>query len=134
MHLPLQIVAALIIAGVALSPVVEASKRKSVVQQAIDAYQLNNSFTVPAAGKVEVAFSPNEGGEHLVIKVIDSAKSELDLLSYSFTSVPIVEALVRARHRGVKVTLYQRVEGPLSWKGSDLLPCCGEGSPTSSGG
>ena len=43
--------------------------------------------------------------EHLVIKVIDSAKSELELLSYSFTSVPVVEALVRARHRGVKVTL-----------------------------
>ena len=60
---------------------------------------------MPAAGTVEVAFSPNEGSEHLVIKVIDSAKSELCLLSYSFTSVPVVEALVRARHRGVKVTL-----------------------------
>jgi phosphatidylserine/phosphatidylglycerophosphate/cardiolipin synthase-like enzyme len=41
----------------------------------------------------------------LVVKVIDSAKSELDLLSYSFTSVPVVEALVRARHRGVTVHL-----------------------------
>ena len=65
MKLPLCTVAALIIAGVALSPVVQASKRKSVVQQAIDAYQSTNSTTVPAAGTVEVAFSPNEGSEHL---------------------------------------------------------------------
>lgn len=105
MKLPLRIVAALIIGGVGLSPVVQASKRKSVVQQLTEAVQSTNSYTVPAAGTVEVAFSPNEGSEHLVIKVIDSAKSELDLLSYSFTSVPVVEALVRARHRGVKVTL-----------------------------
>jgi phosphatidylserine/phosphatidylglycerophosphate/cardiolipin synthase-like enzyme len=105
MNFPLSTVTALVIAGLALSPVAEASKRKNVVQHAIDAYQSTNSYTVPAAGTVEVAFSPNEGSEYLVIKVIDSAKSELELLSYSFTSVPVVEALVRARHRGVKVTL-----------------------------
>jgi len=105
MKLPLRTVAALIIAGVAVSPVVKASKRSPVVQQAIDAYQSTNSYTLPAAGSVEVAFSPNEGSEHLVIKVIDSATKELDLLSYSFTSVPVVEALVHARHRGVIVRL-----------------------------
>jgi len=31
---------------------------------------------------------------------IDSAEKELDLLSYTFTSVRVVEALVRGRHRG----------------------------------
>lgn len=98
-------IAAFIIAGAALSPVAQARKSKSIVDQAVEAYQSTNSTTVPAAGSIEVAFSPNEGSEHLVVKVIDSAKSELDLLSYSFTSVPVVEALVRARHRGVKVTL-----------------------------
>jgi phosphatidylserine/phosphatidylglycerophosphate/cardiolipin synthase-like enzyme len=105
MNLPIRTVAALIIAGVALSPAVEARKSKSALQQAVDAYQSTNSTTLPAAGTIEVAFSPNEGSEHLVVKVIDSAKSELDLLSYSFTSVPVVEALVRARHRGVTVRL-----------------------------
>jgi len=105
MNMSVRTVAALIIAAFALSPLAQASKRKTVVQQAIEAYQSTNSYSVPAAGTVEVAFSPNEGSEHLVIKVIDSAKSELDLLSYSFTSVPVVEALIRARHRGVKVTL-----------------------------
>jgi len=105
MHLSLHAITAAVVTTLLLTPAAEAGKRRSVVQQAIDAYRSTNSYTVPAAGTVEVAFSPNEGSEHLVIKVIDSAKSELDLLSYSFTSVPVVEALVRARHRGVKVTL-----------------------------
>lgn len=105
MNLLIRPLAALILCGVLLSPAVQARKSKSIVDQAVDAYKSTNSYTVPAAGTVEVAFSPNEGSEHLVIKVIDSAKTELDLLSYSFTSVPVVQALVRARHRGVKVTL-----------------------------
>jgi phosphatidylserine/phosphatidylglycerophosphate/cardiolipin synthase-like enzyme len=88
-----------------VAPVVQARKSKSIVDQAVEAYQATNSTTLPAAGTIEVAFSPNEGSEHLVVKVIDSAKTELDLLSYSFTSVPVVEALVRARHRGVVVRL-----------------------------
>ena len=88
-----------------VAPVVQARKPKSIVDQAIAAYQATNSTTLPAAGTIEVAFSPNEGSEHLVVNVIDSAKTELDLLSYSFTSVPVVEALVRARHRGVVVRL-----------------------------
>jgi outer membrane lipoprotein-sorting protein len=78
MKLHLRTIAALIVAGIALSPAVQARKSKSIVAQAIEAYQSTNSYTVPAAGSVEVAFSPNEGSEHLVIKVIDSAKSELD--------------------------------------------------------
>jgi phosphatidylserine/phosphatidylglycerophosphate/cardiolipin synthase-like enzyme len=93
------------LAATLVAPVVQARKPKSLGQQAVGSYQSTNSFTVPATGSVEVAFSPNEGSEHLVVKVIDSARSELDLLSYSFTSVPVVEALVRARHRGVTVRL-----------------------------
>ncbi len=98
-------IVAVALAASLITPAVEAHKSKSLVDQAVDAYQSTNSATVPAAGTIEVAFSPNEGSEHLVVKVIDSARTELDLLSYSFTSVPVVEALVRARHRGVKVTL-----------------------------
>lgn len=64
-----------------------------------------DSIAVPATGKLEVAFSPNESSERLVIKVIDSATTELLVLSYSFTSAPVTEALIRAEHRGVKVSL-----------------------------
>ncbi len=105
MPIPLRSIAAVALAAILVAPVVQAHKSKSIVDQAVEAYQSTNSTTLPAAGTIEVAFSPNEGSEHLVIKVIDSAKTELDLLSYSFTSVPVVQALVRARHRGVVVRL-----------------------------
>ena len=64
-----------------------------------------NSFVVPTAGEIEVAFSPNEGSEQLVLKVIDSAKSEIKMLAYSFTSTPVVKALVQAKKKGVSVSL-----------------------------
>ena len=105
MTIPFRSIAAVALAALLVAPVVQARKSKSIIDQAVEAYQSTNSTTLPAAGTIEVAFSPNEGSEHLVVKVIDSAKSELDLLSYSFTSVPVVEALVRARHRGVTVRL-----------------------------
>lgn len=105
MTLSIRSVAVAIGCAALLNPAAQARKPKSILTEAVDAYQSTNSYTVPAAGSVEVAFSPNEGSEHLVVKVIDSARSELDLLSYSFTSVPIVAALIRARHRGVVVKL-----------------------------
>lgn len=73
-----------------------------------------SSVTVPAAGSVEVAFSPNEGAEALVVKVIDSARSEIRMMSYSFTSPTVVKALLNARHRGVDVKLVADWEGNAS--------------------
>jgi phosphatidylserine/phosphatidylglycerophosphate/cardiolipin synthase-like enzyme len=63
------------------------------------------TFDVPATGHVEVAFSPNEGSQALVLKVIDSARAELLVMSYSFTSAPVVAALLKAKKRGVDVHL-----------------------------
>lgn len=69
--------------------------------------QLNSkpSIAVPAVGKIEVAFSPNEGAEALVVKVIDSAQRDIRMLSYSFTSAPVTKALINAQKRGVSVKL-----------------------------
>jgi phosphatidylserine/phosphatidylglycerophosphate/cardiolipin synthase-like enzyme len=78
-------------------------KPESLVDAVVNAYEADQSFTVPASGTVEVAFSPNEGSEALVVKVVDSAKSELRVLSYSFTSAPVTAALLRAKKRGVDV-------------------------------
>ena len=63
------------------------------------------SQSVPAVGDIEVAFSPDEGSEKLVIKVIDSARHDLRMLTYSFTNAAIVEALLRAKKRGVDIAL-----------------------------
>lgn len=61
--------------------------------------------TIAAAGELEVAFSPSGGAETLVIKLIDSARTELRVLAYTFTSARITAALIRARKRGVDVQL-----------------------------
>jgi len=84
---------------------VASHKKPSVIDAAVTAYRENHSFSVPAAGTLEVAFSPDEGTEHLVVKVIDSAKSEIRVLAYSFTSVPVTEALLRAKKRGVDLRI-----------------------------
>src|SRR5437588_12698131 len=52
---------------------------------------------------IEVAFSPNAGATHLVVKTIDQAKQTIRVAAYSFTSMPIGEALVVAHNRGVDV-------------------------------
>jgi phosphatidylserine/phosphatidylglycerophosphate/cardiolipin synthase-like enzyme len=102
MNFPSRLLLATALAAAALPA--DASRRKpSLIEQAVTAYQDSHSYSIPAAGTIEVAFSPNEGSEHLVVKVIDSAQRELRVLAYSFTSVPVTEALVRARHRGVQV-------------------------------
>ena len=63
------------------------------------------SSRLPSTGEVEFAFSPNQGAEPLVIKVIASARQELRVLAYSFTSAPVTAALIAARKRGVDVAV-----------------------------
>lgn len=58
---------------------------------------------VQAKGTIEVAFSPNRGAEDLVLRVIDTAKTDLRVMAYSFTSAKVTAALVRAVKRGVPV-------------------------------
>jgi phosphatidylserine/phosphatidylglycerophosphate/cardiolipin synthase-like enzyme len=62
-----------------------------------------STVAVPAAGSMEVGFSPQGSAEALVLKVIDSAKREVRVMAYSFTAAKVVDALRQARHRGVEV-------------------------------
>src|SRR5262249_19339641 len=92
--------ALLCIAGAA-----DAKKKPNLVESLATSIEDRHSYSLPAAGTIEVAFSPNEGSEHLVIKVIDSAKTQLRVLTYSFTSAPVTAALLRAQKRGVDVKI-----------------------------
>ncbi|MBI5209712.1 MAG: hypothetical protein HY927_07070 [Elusimicrobia bacterium] len=49
------------------------------------------------------AFSPLGQTEARLLKAIELSKSSIDVASYSFYSVPLAQALVAARDRGVKV-------------------------------
>lgn len=63
------------------------------------------SYSPSMATRTEVGFSPNDGAEELVLKVIGSAKQTIRVAAYSFTSYPIVKALVDARRRGVQIAV-----------------------------
>ncbi|MBW8832387.1 MAG: hypothetical protein JF606_23900 [Burkholderiales bacterium] len=79
--------AIILLACVANSPDAFAKKKhETLLDSVVNSYQNDHSFQVPATGSIEVAFSPSEGSEALVIKVVDSARRELRILSYSFTS------------------------------------------------
>jgi len=54
---------------------------------------------------VQVAFSPDGGGEALVLRTIQSARQSIRLLAYSFTAAPVVRALIAAEGRGVDVAV-----------------------------
>lgn len=58
---------------------------------------LEGTYAVPAAGTVEVGFSPRGSGEALVVKAIESAHQSIKIASYSFTSENVVQALWRAK-------------------------------------
>ena len=79
--------------------------RRSALSDLVSSYADGGTTQLAAVGTLEVGFSPDEGSERLVVKLIDSAQHELLVLCYSFTSRPVVEAIVRARHRGVVVRL-----------------------------
>ena len=57
------------------------------------------------AQSTEVAFSPREGAQDLVLKVIDGSKKSIRLSAYSLTSVPVIKALIGAKKRGVDVAV-----------------------------
>jgi phosphatidylserine/phosphatidylglycerophosphate/cardiolipin synthase-like enzyme len=63
------------------------------------------SFAQPmkSTGTVEAYFSPRGGATEAVVREIDTAKKEILVQAYSFTSAPIAKALMAAHRRGVRV-------------------------------
>lgn len=52
---------------------------------------------------IEVRFSPDGGATDAIVREIGSARSEVLVQAYSFTSAPIAKALLSAHKRGLKV-------------------------------
>lgn len=85
--------------------------------------------TTPA--RVESAFSPDADAEALVIKVINASTASIRLAAYSFSSPPVVDALLAARQRGVDVQVlidYRRNQHQRNFAALDRL--VGAGIPT----
>lgn len=56
-----------------------------------------------SVGTTDVYFSPKGGATEAVVREINSAKQEILLQAYSFTSKPIAKALIDARKRGIRI-------------------------------
>ena len=56
-----------------------------------------------STGTVDVYFSPNGGATNAIVTELNSAKTEILIQAYSFTSAPIAKALTDARKRGVSI-------------------------------
>lgn len=58
---------------------------------------------MPARGTVQVAFTPWDNAEGLIVDAIGKARREILVQAYGFTSRAIATALLAAHRRGVKV-------------------------------
>jgi len=56
-----------------------------------------------ATGTVEVAFTPGDRIDRLIVAAIDASRQEVLVLAYLFTDRSIARALLRAQQRGVSV-------------------------------
>lgn len=61
------------------------------------------SQVLPASGTVEIAFSPADDPEALLLRVIGGARESVRVQAYVFTSRAIAKGLVEAHRRGVRV-------------------------------
>ncbi len=64
-------------------------------------------------------FSPKGQCAELIASLIDHAKSNIELASYSFTSWPIARALIRAQKRGVHIKI---LTDRSQFKNKSLIP------------
>ncbi len=71
----------------------------------VTAYPAQAGQRLPASGEVEVAFTPGDNIEALLLRVIDNARHSLQVQAYTFTSRRIADALIAARRRGVTVNV-----------------------------
>jgi phosphatidylserine/phosphatidylglycerophosphate/cardiolipin synthase-like enzyme len=59
----------------------------------------------PATGTVEIAFTPGDSVDNLIIAAIGRAQDEILVHAYTFTHRRIAQALIDARRRGVTVAV-----------------------------
>lgn len=87
------------------------------------------SQRMPASGEVEVAFTPRDDAEKLLLKVIGSARRSLQVQAYAFTSRRIADALVAAQARGVAVEVLADAKMNQREKGNALPRLLAAGVP-----
>jgi phosphatidylserine/phosphatidylglycerophosphate/cardiolipin synthase-like enzyme len=84
---------------------------------------------LPAAGTVQVAFTPWDDGEGMVVAAINEAQRQILVQAFLFTSRRIAAALIAARGRGVEVLVTADGEQTRGRKGSRVRELAAAGIP-----
>lgn len=84
---------------------------------------------MPAAGTVEVAFTPWDDAEGALLRVIAEAKKSIRVQAFLFTSRPLSRALIEAHRRGVDVAVLADREMALKGENSQLAQLAAAGIP-----
>lgn len=61
--------------------------------------------SLAATGTIQVAFTPGDDADKLIIGAVNKAKQQILVQAFSFTHKKIAQALIAARRRGVDVQL-----------------------------
>lgn len=97
--------------------IVDSAKQALSKDSEIDANQnsqISNSSTYNGEvgeSSIAIGFSPEGSAQKAILALINSAKKEIRLSAYSFTSQEIVKALIQAKRRGVDVKLVVDYKG-----------------------
>ena len=86
--------------------------------------------TISAAGTVELAFTPEDAADRIVISVINNAHRQILVQAFSFTHGNIAHALIKAKKRGVDVQLIADAEQTDKTLPNMIAEIAASGSPT----
>jgi phosphatidylserine/phosphatidylglycerophosphate/cardiolipin synthase-like enzyme len=84
---------------------------------------------VKASGTVQIAFTPWDNAEAMIVEAIGAARRQILVQAYSFTSRNIANALVAARQRGVEVRVSADREQTFSGENSRIPDLANAGIP-----
>jgi phosphatidylserine/phosphatidylglycerophosphate/cardiolipin synthase-like enzyme len=84
---------------------------------------------IAAQGTIQVAFTPWDDAEGMILDVITGARQQILVQAYSFTSRKLANALVAARRRGVDVQLLADREQTFSGDSSRISELVAAGIP-----
>jgi phosphatidylserine/phosphatidylglycerophosphate/cardiolipin synthase-like enzyme len=86
---------------------------------------------MPAQGSVQVAFAPWEDAEAMIVEALRTARRQILVQAFSFTSRNLANALIAARRRGVDVRVTADREQTFSSDNSRIPDLAAAGIPVS---
>jgi phosphatidylserine/phosphatidylglycerophosphate/cardiolipin synthase-like enzyme len=112
----------LLVAGLILLTVLTA--------QAFEGPFFSRGKSIAATGTVELAFTPEDAADKMVISAINRARREILVQAFSFTHSDIAKALIKAKKRGVEVQLIADAEQTDKTQPNMIADIAASGIPT----